>query len=406
MKKIIALILALVACSSFLASDSGADEYYYLPYFTSLSGYWFGLGLSNCSDTQNAAITTTIYDTNGTVIKTETRSIPARGQTSFLIGSGLNKEGWVKVVSDKPLTGLCFFGTSGSGNYMADINVSLGTSTNLHIPHVGQNNQWDTTIFVCNPNSETTAVTFTFVAGNGSPDTARTYNLPAQKSLKLPLADIITGGTSSGGRVEISATRGVVAFALYNNLKTGGFSCAGINAVVPEECGGGSTQYESDKLFGYWHFWYTIISTFHDYYDLNRRERLNDQGEYYVSGTDEYDDLVLGTYYPDDGYFALLDPGILFDKFYTFNLNATGTAITSGTYCHVDPDTSEIISNLYSLSGTKIYSNPVRLMPGDEIDQALAEQLEVKKYDTGSRSTLDLDVLNIYLDLKEAIRGW
>lgn len=171
------------------------------------------------------------------------------------------------------------------------------------------------------------------------------------------------------------------------------------------------TQYLSDKLFGYWHFWYTITSTWHQYYDLSKREGLNPQGDYYVSGTDQLGDIVLATYFPDDENFALLDPGILFDRFYIFDLNASGDTITTGTYCQVNPDTGEIISNLYPLSGTKIHSNPVRSMQTD--DQLAIETLEKWEAEESKKAegesnrspmaSIELDIHRKYLELREAI---
>lgn len=172
------------------------------------------------------------------------------------------------------------------------------------------------------------------------------------------------------------------------------------------------TQYMSDKLFGYWHFWYTIINTWHDYFDLNKREYLNDQGDYFISGTDQFGGIVVATWWPDNGYFMLLNPGIIIDEVFVFNLSTAGDTITSGSYYQADPNTHEITSNPYPLSGTKIHSNPVRSMQA--VDQLTVESLkrweaeESKKIevDESDRFVSDLneaDVLSKYLELKGII---
>ena len=63
-------------------------------------------------------------------------------------GSGLAAQGWVKLNSATPLAGLCFIG-SNSG--MADVPVSETLESSLVVPHIAQDDFWDTTLMVCNP---------------------------------------------------------------------------------------------------------------------------------------------------------------------------------------------------------------------------------------------------------------
>ena len=164
---------------------------------------------------------------------------------------------------------------------MADITLIDATSTTLHVPHVAQDSIWDTTVLICNPNSSSVTLTLTYLDTTGTADIPKNYTIAAMGSRQIDLSDLISGSTASSGKVKITAIQGVAAFAVYNNLKVGGYCYAGISAVEPDEGGEPeSTQYESDKLFGYWHFWYTIISTSHQYYDLNKREGLNSQGDF------------------------------------------------------------------------------------------------------------------------------
>ena len=116
---------------------------------------------------------------------------------------------------------------------MADITLIKSTSTTLHVPHVAQNGTWDTTILICNPNSSNNTVTLTYVDTTGTPSITKNYNIAGMGSIKVKLSNLLSGGTASGGKVKVSATRGVAAFALYSNLETGGECYAEISAVEP-----------------------------------------------------------------------------------------------------------------------------------------------------------------------------
>ncbi len=88
---------------------------YFLPYFMTKNGYWTGIGLRNESPWRPADVAVQAFSSTGTVLSTETRKIPARGQRAFMVGMGTNSEGWVKVTSNQPLTGLAFI-AQGSGD--------------------------------------------------------------------------------------------------------------------------------------------------------------------------------------------------------------------------------------------------------------------------------------------------
>jgi hypothetical protein len=198
-----------------------------------LSGFWTGVAFSNCSTTQTANVSVKIYDKTGTNTETINKSVLPRGQEALVVSSssGSIQEGWMLINSDQPLTGLCFFGTI---EYMADITLIKDKSTALHVPHVAQNDQWDTTLLICNPNNSSTTVTLTYISPDGEADQPKDYNISAWGSTMIELSKHLDGATASGGKVEISATEGIAGFALYDNLKTGRRCYAGITAVEPE----------------------------------------------------------------------------------------------------------------------------------------------------------------------------
>lgn len=206
---------------------------YYLPYFVSNDDYWTGVALKDGKSWFTASVTATIYGSMGTVLATEARSLNPRGQTAFMVGSGLNTEGWVKVTSDEPLTGLGFVTMAHDDKLMFDISFVSDLAKLLYVPHVAQDTTWDTVIYVCNPHDTETILYLTLVRSNGTVVVSSPYTLPANGSGAYPLSAIVGGGAYTSGSIEITTSREVAAFALYHNLKTGDRSYAGISAVAP-----------------------------------------------------------------------------------------------------------------------------------------------------------------------------
>ncbi|MEA3332385.1 MAG: serine hydrolase domain-containing protein [Pseudomonadota bacterium] len=213
------------------------DDYsYYLPYFTANPGEWSGLGLSNNSPAANADVCILIYDENGNKIATEYRTITTNGQDSFVVGAGLDQTGWVKIQSSQPLSGLSFAGISNPGSYIAEVPFSRILSKSLIIPHIAQDNSWNTEIFMANPNNNPISVNLTYLNMKGSePYGSFTYSIPANGSNNVQILALTNDNTTKSGKVMITATADISAFALYNNLQSGGNAYAGVNANIPEE---------------------------------------------------------------------------------------------------------------------------------------------------------------------------
>ncbi len=206
---------------------------YYVPYFTSQTGYWTGLAVSNSNTSQAADISVTVYDKAGNSLTTESKTIAAMGQDAWVVGQGTSDEGWMRINSNHALTGLCFIGTTGTDNYMADIPFTQNLEKILHIPHVAQDAEWDTSVFICNPASLSQPLTITYYDKQGVPQTPYAITVPAHGSAAYPLSDIISGH-AAGGKVVIESYQGVAAFALYMNTMKGGNYYAGISAVAPD----------------------------------------------------------------------------------------------------------------------------------------------------------------------------
>ncbi|MBN2468835.1 MAG: hypothetical protein JXD19_11875 [Deltaproteobacteria bacterium] len=217
-------------------SSVGFGSYdYYVPYFVSDANSCTGLGLRNCSGTEEAAVSVVVFNQAGDMISKNDLTIPANGQDSFLVGNGLSQPGWIKVNADQPLVGVCFTARGGANSFIADIPVAGELSTTLYVPHVAQNNVWDTTILVCNPNNPETIVNLKFVDADGNERYSRNYTIPANGSGAYDLSVLVQGAEYTQGSVKITATQGVAAFVLYSNLDSGGMSYAGVAAVSANE---------------------------------------------------------------------------------------------------------------------------------------------------------------------------
>jgi|GEM_PF-5898527 len=215
---------------------------YYIPYYRGDDLYTTALALRNSSDTQVATVTVTIYDQDGTIIESEllpVSELSPSGQYAYNLRRDLQMEGWVQIDSDQKLTGFSWTAKVSEVTQrminMADITLIPELSTTLIVPHVAQSKNWDTTIYICNPNGSRTTVTLDYVDQSGDVLYTKDYSIPANGSGVYELLDLLDGDEAPNGSVKITATNGVAAFALfYDTEKRADGSCyAGVNAVDP-----------------------------------------------------------------------------------------------------------------------------------------------------------------------------
>ena len=225
-----------IAGISAVDSRNQEDYTYYLPYFISgpdlISGigYVTGVALRNGSAEDSANVSVMVRNEDGNVCASESKSIPPRGQTSFLVGTELNQDGgWIEVSSDQPLTGLCFVASATPDTHMFDITLIRDLCKFLSVPHVAQGAAWDSKVLICNPSDQEIDVTLTLVDTEGTVIESTTYQISAMGRRQFETAALGQGS----GSIEISASSGVAAFALYDNIKLGKYSIAGISALMP-----------------------------------------------------------------------------------------------------------------------------------------------------------------------------
>ena len=203
---------------------------YYLPYYSSANNYWTGLALINRNQKDSTQVQITVYGSNGNPLAIENKAIPAYGQDAFPVASQLNASGWMQVNSQQPLSGLAFLGSGGTPSLMADIPFVSELSTCLAVPHVAQDDTWDTVILTCNPNNVAVSITLKYVDKAGVVQGTQNYSIPAFGSGEYPLSTNFSNNIPMAGRVEISSSAGIATFALYSNRKSGGTYYSGINA--------------------------------------------------------------------------------------------------------------------------------------------------------------------------------
>ncbi|MBN2808874.1 MAG: DUF1566 domain-containing protein, partial [Deltaproteobacteria bacterium] len=201
---------------------------YYLPYLSTSQGDWTGLGLANGSKTNPAQVTITVYAQDGALKKSIPKTILTDGQQAFPITLSSVK-GWIFVESSQPLTGLAFLG-NGNPALLADIPFINQLTTQLVIPHIAQDETWDTTVLICNPQSQAVTVTLKHIAQTGVINNEKSFSLPAHGSIACQLAPTFATDNTLAGKICLFATEPIGAFALYSNIRSGGSYYAGINA--------------------------------------------------------------------------------------------------------------------------------------------------------------------------------
>jgi hypothetical protein len=206
------------------------DYNYYLPYYSSSNNYWTGLGLANQNRDNINNLQVTIFDSCGKPLTAENKTMSANGQDAFPVAPQLNSNGWMWVNSHQPLSGLAFLGSGGIPSLMADISFISELSTYLVIPHIAQDSSWDTTIFICNPNDEDVSVILKYIDRTGVEQEIQNYTILTHGNGEYLLSKVFSDKIPLSGKVEINASYGIAAFALYTDKKSGGSYYAGINA--------------------------------------------------------------------------------------------------------------------------------------------------------------------------------
>ena len=143
-----------------------------------------------------------------------------------------------------------------------------------------------------------------------------------------------------------------------------------------------NTLEETKMLLGDWYFYFWIITMFDEYYYLTDiDDSINDQGAHYVAGLNRYDDIVSACYWPDNGFWTLLDTGTIIDMFFVFYTDGDDI-LDNSCYYQISISTGDW-SQCFDLYGIKFNSKSSSIRniedPENKIINEELRMSEIKK---------------------------
>lgn len=157
-----------------------------------------------------------------------------------------------------------------------------------------------------------------------------------------------------------------------------------------------NNQTRTERLVGgTWTYAYTIISTFSSSYRFTSvSPSTTSPGEYYAVGTDEFGGSVIGSYISTQQQWAVLDPSIIIDNFYTFTFSDTNHV--SGCYYLIQPPGSTNLSRCYPMNGS-------RFPPKSAFDQGTPQQRIDENDALGVPYEVDPAAVSAYLQVRREL---
>ncbi len=214
-----------------LIPESEASTTLYAAHITLMPDVFYtDIGLFN-TESGTANVTLTPYNADGTPMSSPIQFTIESYRTKELsdeelgLPSGVNSDGWLKVISDKKLIGYLTFGNPSDNHYSSTLPLQ-GTGKNHFIfAQVANGNvggvDYFTGITIVNPNATSTDVTIRVMDSSGTIVGEVTRTL-APKEKYVRMVDQIEGiGTlpyMNSGILEIIATQNVFAFELFGDV--------------------------------------------------------------------------------------------------------------------------------------------------------------------------------------------
>jgi len=195
---------------------TGYDNFSYVPYLSKSAGRWTGLALTNYNNAANQALIE-YYSSNGALLGSETKEIPALGQTSFATQTPTGSEGWIKISSTQSLKGLALVGQS-SPPSMFDMDLKTSLHTRLRLAHLAADTSWRSLVMICNPNGNIANITYKAYNRSGSLIDTRSNSIAAGGSVQENLYTLF--GQALTGSMIIESTQPITAFLLYDSNTT------------------------------------------------------------------------------------------------------------------------------------------------------------------------------------------
>ena len=166
-----------------------------------------------------ANVTATLYSSSGSAMDVpKSATVAPKGQVLFGFNAVTSSSGYVRVRSDRPITGLELYGPA--DKLSALVAVSPGSEARLFFPHFAANQGFTTLIGMVNSNSTVTNLVLTAYGDDGLPQGTRAY-VTLQPNAQLlqsvnDLFDIGQGSLVTGYVIAESDQSGIQGFASYH----------------------------------------------------------------------------------------------------------------------------------------------------------------------------------------------
>lgn len=165
-----------------------------------------------------AQVTATHLSASGTPVGASISSTLApKGQWIFDFASAAASSGYVRVQSDRPVSGLQFFGNSEELSALGA--VSAGTEARLYFPHIAVHQGFTTLIGIVNPNEFATSLLLTAYRDNGERlGTPALLTIAARGQLLQDAAELFKidpGSLVTGYVIALSDAAGVQGFSAF-----------------------------------------------------------------------------------------------------------------------------------------------------------------------------------------------
>jgi hypothetical protein len=210
-----------------------------------------------------------------------------------------------------------------------------------------------------------------------SRDSCIAASLPAG-AYTFSVTPSLPGATSPAGGVASSPAAGEILFEVT----------LGPSGPVVNE-----NEAQTARLVGgTWSYTYVIISTFTDRYTFSSvRPNPSVPGDYAAVGSDQFGDLVVGTYVSSQRQWAVLDPSSIIDRFFRFTF-VDNNRVT-GCYHQISPPGSTNLSRCYAMTGSRF---PLKALDGLGDRDQVREQRQLMEADGGGFES-DPEVVEAYL---------
>jgi len=215
----------------------------YSPYFTTTSPGRTVLNLINANADQDATVTITLHDFDGSVLGTPvTLELPVNHQINkdlvniFQNDSEiLGQEGWIEVESSVDrVVGNVSFGIIG-GNILTTLELSISSLGEFVIPLASENSDYGTEIMLLNTTGQSATVQIELWGEDGVQDDSIQLSLPSNASLDGFLTDYFsTEFDRLYGYIRVISTQPLHAYSILWGLDQG-IACSMLPIPVPEQ---------------------------------------------------------------------------------------------------------------------------------------------------------------------------